>query len=157
MLMSNKLQYGDHSPILRLGVIVRDLNAGSFMLCMQPVCDSVRLAGRTSFPFLPLEEATGNSDIVINYSGEYHLLNVKARLRDLVMISFDPSNATGTVKAIRSAETNSWQFAAVTEGASLEWVAELRDNFAYKFANRFAESASRVGTDDSELYRRTVT
>lgn len=157
MLMSTKLQYTDLSPALRLGVIVRDTKTRAFMLCMQPMCDSVRLGGRTSFPFLPLEEATDSSDIVIKYSGDYYLLNVKIRFRDVVVIQFEPSNnAAGVVKAVRTPDGKGWQFMpAAAEVASLEWAAELRDNFAYKFANRFAESASRVGTDDSELFRRT--
>lgn len=156
MLMSNKLQYSDNRPTLSLGVVVRDVSTGAFMLCMQPACDSVRLAGRTSFPFLPLEKASDGSDIVLKYSGSYHLLNVRIRLRDLVVIPFNPSgDAAGAVKADRQTEDGSWHFVPTTEdGAPLECVTELRDSFAHKFANRFAESASRVGTDDSELFRR---
>ena len=155
VLMFTKLQYGDRRSDLHLGVIVRDCNTGAFMLCMQPVCDSVRLNARTSFPFLPLEETSGSADIVIEHPGGYHLLNLKARLRDLVMIPFEPSaDAVGAVKAVRPAGSDTWQFVPASGDGYLEWVTELRDNFAHKFANRFAESASRVGTDDSELFRR---
>jgi hypothetical protein len=157
MLMSNKLQYGDRPPIVRLGTIVRDADRGAFMLCMQPVCDSVRLLGRTSFPFLPLDEVTDGPDIVVKYSDQYYLLSVRKKFYDIIMIPFEPSDDTSrTVKAIHPSESKGWQFVSAPEGASFEWVAELRDNFAYKFANRFAESASRVGTDDSELFRRTA-
>jgi len=156
VLMFNKLQYGDRRSELRLGVVVRDSITGAFMLCMQPVCDSVRLNARTSFPFLPLEEASGSADIVIRHSGAYHLLNVKLRFRDLVMVPFDPSSdAPRAVKAVRPTASDSWRFVPASDDSRyLEWVTELRDNFAHKFANRFAESASRVGTDDSELFRR---
>jgi hypothetical protein len=155
MLMFNKLQYGSRCPELRLGVVVHDANAETFMLCIQPVCDSVRLMGPTPFPFLPLEEVSGGSDIVVYFAGKYHLLNVKVKLRDLLMVPFDPAGDASGVKAVRSADGVGWEFVPTSgEGARLDWVAELRDNFAHKFANRFAESASRVGTDDPEFFRK---
>jgi hypothetical protein len=157
MLMSNKLQYGEISPELRLGVLVRDTRSGMFMLCMQPVCDSVRLTGQTTFPFLPLEETTGSSDIVLKYADEYHLLNLKFKFRDLLLIPFEPSaDSGGAVRAQQETGSEKWQFTPASDVcAALEWTGELRDSFAHKFANRFAESASRVGTDDSELFRRS--
>jgi Response receiver domain len=156
MLMYNKLQYGDNCPLLRLGAVVRSVQTGDFMLCMQPVCDSVRLSGRTSFPFLLLEKTEGVSDIVLRYSGDYYLFNVRSKFRDLVMVPFEPSvDAAGVVKATRGSDDSEWQFMPAEKGdETLEWVAELRDIFSYKFSGRFAESISRVGTDDSELFRR---
>ena len=83
MLMSSKFHYGQAVPELRLGVVVRDSSSGIFMLCMQPVCDSVRLSGETSFPFLPLVSATEGSDVVVFFDGEYRALNVKMKFRHL--------------------------------------------------------------------------
>ena len=157
MLMSSKLDYGRSSPKLRLGVLVRDSQSGVFMLCMQPVCDSVRLSAPTAFPFLPLEQTAGSSDVVIKYAEEYYPLNLKLKFRDLLMVTFEPSaDSGGSVRAQRSAGNEGWQFVPASDRAPLEWAGELRDSFAHKFANRFAESASRVGTNDSELFRRLL-
>lgn len=43
----------------------------------------------------------------------------------------------------------------IRRGSELECVGELQDSFAHKFANMFAASASRVDTNDSELFRRS--
>lgn len=48
---------GAMAPTLRLRVILReDSEDGRYWLCVQPVCDSVRLLGATRFPMLRLEK-----------------------------------------------------------------------------------------------------
>lgn len=154
MLMSSKMQYGAIPPRLRLGVLVRNSSTDQFLLCMQPVCDSVRLTEQTSFPFLPLDETPSNWDLALAYSGGYHLLKLRFRIRDLFMAAFTPSaDSSGVVRAERSGDGQHWVFIANDDQESFEWVGELRDNFAQKFANRFGESVSRVGVNESEWLR----
>jgi hypothetical protein len=155
VLMSSKLQYGATSPQLQLGVLVRDTESGRFMLCMQPVCDSVRLADETAFPFLPLEESEKSWDIALKYADKYHLLKLSCKIRDLSLIPFAPTpDSGGVVKAENPDTGEGWVFVPSASGrGSCEWVGELRDSFAHKFANKFAESISRVGAEDSEWFR----
>lgn len=48
-LMSQRIKYQKAQRSLHLGVIVREMNdKHRFLLCLQPVCDSVRLSGKTA-------------------------------------------------------------------------------------------------------------
>jgi hypothetical protein len=49
---------------MQLGILVRDEVDGSrYLMCLQPLCDSVRIIEPTLFPFLILDEVTSGSDI----------------------------------------------------------------------------------------------
>ena len=51
-LMSQKIKYGDSQRELHLGVIVKELcGEKRYLLCLQPVCDSVRM-GDSSKSFI---------------------------------------------------------------------------------------------------------
>lgn len=155
VLMNSKLSYGVNAPQLHLGVILRDRSTGQFMLCMQPLCDSVRLPAVTDFPFLPLAFKENKCNIVVQYGDTFNRLYLQTKMRDLVIRGFRPTlNPPGVIKAKKDDDTGSWVF--VPEGTTdvLDWVAELRDGFAHKYANVFADSASRVGVDESEWLRR---
>jgi hypothetical protein len=156
ILMNSKLNYGENAPLLHLGTMVRDCATGKFMLCMQPVCDSVRLPEVTEFPFLPLVSSDSKLNIVIKYNDAFHCLNLMSKMRDLVIVGFKPTlNPPGVVKAQKNAEGEPWIFRPNSpDSHTLEWVGDLRDGFAHKYANEFADSASRVGVDESEWLRR---
>jgi hypothetical protein len=156
-LVKFKSHYENPTPKLRLGVFVRDESADQFMLCMQPVCDSLRLVGDTSFPFLPLNAVEDGFDFVTEALGGLHRLRLDLRIRSLQMITFRPGlNPPGVVEAEEDKATGAWVFRPLdTNAAQLRWIGELREGWAHMFANRFADSVSRVGMDDSEWARRS--
>lgn len=156
-LVKSRSRYENPPPELRLGVFVKNSANDQFLLCMQPLCDSVRLSGDTQFPFLPLKPSEDKFDFVIEHLGTMHKLKLSLRIRDLQMLVFSPSaNPPGAVKASRDDSSESgWLFTPSGTGTtSLLWVGELREGWAHKYANMFSDSISRVGMDDSEWARK---
>jgi len=155
-LVKSKSRYENPVPELRLGAFVRDCISNEFLLCMQPLCDSVRLVGNTQFPFLRLKSVEDGIDFVIDHLGEMHKLRLDLRIRDLQMIEFSPTaNPPGVIKATWDKDASGWFFkASGQESPILWWVGELREGWAHKYANKFSNSISRVGMDDSEWARR---
>jgi hypothetical protein len=89
---------------------------------------------------------------------------VAKRLQDLHMVSFLPDPTSGWVTA-RSDGPERWTFQSygVAEADkdpvpsdSFVWITEFRDLWAQWFAHRFAAEASRIGTSDSEWFRRVT-
>ena len=69
-LTSLRSQYDAPPPVLKLGSIVAHKRSGNpvYLLCIQPLCDSVRLDRSRKFPFLKLKERDRNTsrfDLVI--------------------------------------------------------------------------------------------
>jgi len=54
-LMASRTFYGDKQKTLKLGTIIRGETCEKYFLCVQPVCDSVRLNGDTKFLFVEFE------------------------------------------------------------------------------------------------------
>ena len=155
-LVKSKSRYENPAPQLRLGVFVRNSATDQFMLCMQPLCDSVRLTNATQFPFLPLISAEDKFDFVLEHLGTMYRLKLNLRIRDLQMVTFSPTaNPPGIVKASLDGSENRWVFApSAPDTPPLWWAGELREGWAHKYANMFSDSVSRVGMDDSEWARR---
>ena len=59
-LMSNRTFYGDVTKALTLGTTVYDENNKRYLLCMQPICDSVRIDEERSFLFAELKIGAGD-------------------------------------------------------------------------------------------------
>ncbi len=135
---------------LQLGTIV--FRGGRFLLCVQPACDSVRLATEqvTSFPFLPLVEPKDHIDLVVPHplSGVWVPLAIRRRPSGIEMIDFEP-NGDGVILAYKNG--GSYRFASGTDG--YRWVGDLKPEFAHRVANELAQQFSRIGLDEPELLR----
>ncbi|KAB8185250.1 hypothetical protein FKV24_010790, partial [Lysobacter maris] len=61
-LMASRTFYGNGKRTLQLGCIVRNQVNGHYLLCIQPVCDSVRLKDARSFIFVKMSEISTVAD-----------------------------------------------------------------------------------------------
>ena len=149
-LLSLKRSYG--TPRLWLGSVVAfdTEESPTYLLCVQPRCDSTNLTGKTSFPFLPLlgfDDSTQRLEAcVIRDGNELKTFKVSERVGEMVMVEFEPStNPPGEVVA--QWEDGHYRFGAVAQ--SYRWVGELKSEPAQRVANRFAAWTARVGLAES--------
>lgn len=153
MLMSLRHRYTSPPPQLALGSIVsRTDEAGTtYLLCLQPVCDSVRLKGALPFAFLSLKivENSKSCELIIRDEGQLKFLSLKPNPYMLEMIRFSP---TQNERVVADARGKDFVFNS-TDDVPFKWIAELKPAHAQRIANNFAHTFSRVGLVESEWHR----
>lgn len=154
--MSVRSRYSKPTPILQLGSIIE--RGGSYAVCVQPLCDSVRIDGAQFFPLLPLEIAKegdgipgdGLFTIADNrVPGEYVRLRVRARPAGIKMEEFEAS-AAGVVRARCIRGVNRFRS---TSGRSWRWVGDLKADHAQRVVEKLSAGFSRVGLEEAEILR----
>jgi hypothetical protein len=163
-LMAMRRPYARPRPGLHLGTIVREReHPDHYWLCIQPLCDSVRLdADRpTKFLMLPLEAVDhaskkANANFVVDgpdgeplhlwswdSSSDLEIMRLRPNHNDAV--HFEPAADDTDGAAGRTASTE--------EGLTLVWVAQLKPAHAARVAHEYGTKLSRVGLDESEWMR----
>ena len=172
VLMSST-SFGGTPPRLELGVVLRsesqqdenqqdenqpDENQQnesdaktSYWLCIQPLCDSVRLAEARAFPLLPITHNGDNPEAMIRPpEGIPIRVAFDSSPHKLVMAQFAP---TANRAVIAHGTPSNWYFTTV-DSARYQAVARLRPEVAAQVAHRVATAASRAGVDPSEWLKR---
>ncbi|MFA7279555.1 MAG: response regulator receiver domain [Sterolibacterium sp.] len=157
VLMSHRTPYGDFPRKLQLGTIVRHKLGGQlqYLLCLQPICDSVRVkeADRT-FVFCKLQAVVQTGGVAkknhVVFDGTTYVdLQFSPKSFHCVAENFAPDH--GVVAAEKKGEAN-WIFKSV-DGAFYEWLGQLKPDHAQRAAEQFASQLSRVGLTESEWLR----
>ena len=157
-LTSLRSQYDAPPPTLKLGSIVSSTDSGNlrYLLCIQPLCDSVRLERPRHFPFLRLKERSEGREIPFDFvvpDGENHKkLSVSRKAYDIVIINMDPDPGSASVKAERTKA--GWEFKRKGNGSPIRWLADLKPEFAHRVVTEFVGEVARVGLTESEWLRR---
>lgn len=142
--------FGRAPPRLELGVVVRD-DSGHYWLCIQPLCDSVRLTGRRAFPMLQLVQDARRPEGVIR-PPENTLIHIRfdTAPHRLAMPEFEPTIADAVVAA---GQPPDWRFTSAA-GAEYRAITRLRPELASQAVHGLTTTASRAGFDTSEWLRR---
>lgn len=153
-LMSQRVRYDSAQRTLHLGVIVRELaDKKRFLLCLQPVCDSVRMGGKDqSFVFCVLKipkDGKGCTHFVIGSDGNVIQLQYKPKVSSIFVTIFKGRN-DGVYVNIN--EEDRFIFKN-THKIEYEWIAELKTEHAQRAAEEFGRELSRVGLTESEWLR----
>lgn len=154
-VMMSSSDFGQTRPRLELGVVLRD-DCGKYWLCIQPLCDSVRLKCCRAFPMLRLRPNKQNPTAVIR-SPENTLVHIRfdTAPHKLAMPKFKPTCA-GAVVA--HGQPSDWRFTSVddAEQQATEYraVTRLRPELASQAVHGLTSAASRAGFDASEWFRR---
>ena len=119
----------DERATLTLGSIVR--RGEEYLLCIQPVCDSVRLTEETHFVFTFLEKATderpGPLDVVVKeMDGREVCLHFSEKSTAVRTRIFAPDE---TVRRVVSVAKNPGYVFVDTDGEECTWICELRRSF----------------------------
>lgn len=156
MLTTIRTHYDMPPPQLSLGSIVAITSADSkiaYYVCIQPLCDCIRLKSVRRFPFLRLTAEKSIFDLVVHTGTAHQGLQIKYKAADMELFSFTPVG--GAIYAVK--ETTSWVFNAEDLAGNkmqFTWLADLKFPHAQRIAALFAATISRVGLTESEWLRR---
>jgi hypothetical protein len=148
MRMTLKQVYDHPERYLSLGTIVRSQDE-SYWLCVQPVCDSLRITGRRRYPFVPLNVVDSKFHYVVEDDGHIIRLRLSRSLADMKHWTFEADAAGRAVLA----KGNPPAFAN-TSGARFRWIAQLNEGHAQRVAHELGVEQSRVGLSESDWLRR---
>ena len=153
-LMSQRIAYENARRALQLGVILREVEGNRrYMLCLQPVCDSVRIDGKSrTFIFCILD---------IPNAGKPFTHAVMDLNRNPLQLDYRPkvsrcyvSNFTSGSDAVCAVKDDRGRFIFEDEDRNkYEWIAELKTEHAQRAAEEFGRTLSRVGLTESEWLR----
>ena len=142
----------DFSPVpprLELGTVLRD-GDGNYWVCIQPLCDSVRLKEPRAFPLLPIIVNTAKPEAMIRSpDGDAIGIGFDWSFFKLAMPMFEP---TGKVVAAQQ-DKSGWIFTDADQNP-YRAVTRLRPEIAARAAHGLASAASRAGVDAPEWLRR---
>lgn len=153
--MSVRSRYSKPTPVLRPGTIVE--YSGSYKVCVQPACDSVRVGEVRAFPMLPLEvvphangkPGDGMFTVPDSKLGGFLRLRVNAKPAGLMMEEFESTGggvvsarSRGGVLKFRSRRGRHWR-----------WVADLQEDQAQRVIERLSAEFSRIGLEEAEVLR----
>lgn len=128
-----------------------DLDANYFV-CLQPVCDCVRIGQATGFPFQTGDLATTQFNLVVRERdvspGTPLLMNSK--LGQTQVLKFEPDADSGTVRAKKVGEEFIFTDA---RGREFIWLGDIRDLKAQHDVTAIAANAQRVGLVELEWFR----
>ena len=149
---------GETPPRLELGIVLQD-ESGDYWLCIQPLCDSVRLQAARAFPMLPLKkkQTKGRFDhgvMIRDGTGDCIALELVKNPHELQTPKFDPKSED-SVLAVPAEDRDGrtgWQFKSVDDEA-YRAIARLRLEIAVSAVQAFTAQAARVGVDNSEWLR----
>ncbi len=153
-LMTSRTFYGNAPKTLKLGSVIHDVESDRYLLCIQPVCDSVRLDDKRTFIFVHLtntNQSPGNyaSHVVIKENGEAIELYYQPKSFKCYTAEFLPDTDTKQVQTCKS-ETHFVD----TNGKKYVWLDQLKTSHAQRAVERYARELSRVGLMESEWLRR---
>ena len=149
VLMSSS-SLGETPPRLELGVVLQD-GEGRYWLCIQPLCDSVRLDSSRAFPMLPLaldpQEPTA---MIRSPEGDAIRVGLDPSPHRLAVPEFSPTHERAV---IAQGDPSNWRFTS-DDGAEYRAITRLRPEVAAQAVQGLASEASRTGADVSEWLRR---
>ncbi|MBP6057031.1 MAG: hypothetical protein KA524_01155 [Nitrosomonas sp.] len=159
-LMSSRTFYGKHQRDLKLGTIVC-LENSVYLLCLQPVCDSVRLEGPRKFLFVELDEMQQDgknkaSHVLLLSENKPKELLYQPKSFKCYVSEFLPESNKKQVVLPKLSDNNQGVFFDTNNRRYL-WLDQLKTSHAQRAVERYARELSRVGLTESEWLRRLDT
>lgn len=156
-VLFDKPDKNPNSCFLTLGSIIKKKGSNKYFLCLQPVCDSVRLNNeKNKFIFISLGKCEKCNDIRAGFHIIVHdksdvFLKVSEKTSQLKIFEFVPETLTGKVVVRTNDDINGFENNLATQFTML---AQLRNEQARRIATRFLHDITRVGLNESEWLRR---
>lgn len=152
----------DNYMTLKMGTILKDKEE-NFYICLQPLCDSVRLTGESNFIFVHgKQKKSGFNYVIEDSSNGIHKFKIDTKSKNIINMSFLSDDMIGMVKADRDDDgnyifypdhANFDQTQRTYLSIPLYWVGELKLSIAQKLSNEISSNLSRVGIDQHEWMR----
>lgn len=147
-----------YEPNIKLGSIIKS-ERNEYYVCLQPLCDSVRLDSDTGFIFLKVEEITVQnkkfSHVIQSSTGGHIKLMIRPNAKNIFKLTLKYNQTSRTIKVHRQ-ENSDYIIENKNPDGSFEnmlWVGEFKSNVAQAISNNVAASISRIGLDTNEWLR----
>lgn len=150
---------------MQLGVLVFDELNKRYMMCLQPLCDSVRITESTLYPFLILDEvveggAKGgpvSKDLFVQLDSNRGVwLQTTLTPKKLVSYTYDPTGEDGcSVWKAKKNEDGKGVFETSNKGeiAQLKWIGEVKLGKAQRISSGIASRFHTLGIEEFEWQR----
>lgn len=143
-------------PTIKLGSIIQQ--GEKYYICMQPLCDTVRLREECNFIFLEITNITDEkkfSHVIKKSSSLFLKFDIKPDSKKLHVFTFSPDKVTNTIKAVEENGILKLKYKKHSgETGEFIWLGELKNNIAQSIANSLSAQISRVGLDTNEWLRK---
>ncbi|NTV94914.1 MAG: hypothetical protein HGA75_05800 [Thiobacillus sp.] len=147
---------------MQLGTLVRDVDGGNrYLMCLQPLCDSVRISEPTLFPFLILDAVTPENgakykDLYVKpIEGDGVWLQITPSPKKLLSYLYDPVRNDGC--SVWKAKLNNgvprFEFVDGDKTHTLVWIGEVKLGKAQRVASGIAARFHTLGVDEFEWQR----
>jgi hypothetical protein len=154
-LTSIRSRYNDEPlPVLTLGSVIKEKvgEKYSYLICIQPLCDSVRLKNVRKFLFLSAKKKqNGKFNIAVKEGDDFIKLCVDFNSHNAELIEFLPHKERQEVVAKLDGD---FLFFSSAGKRTFEWVADLKFPHAQRIVTQFSEKLGRVGLNESDWLRR---
>lgn len=154
ILMSQRTSYDSKPKNLTLGTLIKskEENDEHYLLCILPVCDTVRLDKVRRFIFCTLgiknpEAGVKKANIIVEEGEKVIELFFSSKSFDCTTIEFTPDLAE------RKVTSKDNEFVSSENSKRYKWIAQLKPEHAQRAAEQFASNLSRVGLTESEWLR----
>lgn len=154
------LSYQNYDPNIKLGSIIKSVDDDAYYICLQPLCDSVRLSNDTEFLFLKVSTVTKPkgkfSHVIQSKTGDNIRLMIRPTSKNIQTFSLKWHSKSRTVKAVKSEGDDDYlvQYTGSKGGdGHFIWIGELKNSVAQCISNKVAASISRIGIDTNEWLR----
>lgn len=149
----NLMTLKDHKPVLKQGTLIRG-GIDKYYLCIQPICDTVRITGYKSFTFIETTISKSKFTHVMRGKEDHLKLNITPSAKHIRTINF---LANEERKAVLSEinEHGSPIFSSGTDQDPIffEWCGEFKSTTSQAIVNSLAAQLARVGLDSFEWLR----
>lgn len=140
---------GERAPRLTLGTVLL-AETGEFLVCIQPLCDCVRVKEARKFPFL-LGEKDRAPNLILRDGQTSIRLKVESKSAALVQHTFKPDGTADVIYGRK--EGGKFTFES-SDKRRFTWMGQFKFPQAQRLAQQFGSSLARVGLDESEWLRR---
>ncbi len=161
--MSHRTHYGKVSRALRLGALLKQqVGHGSkyrYFLCLQPICDAVRIQQFRKFLMIelfPSEAPHGKFNLIAYDKDRILELWFSPKVFNARVVEFAATGPNGTVVATEKAD-GSFTFKGKGSKNDFIWLAQLKAAQAQRAAEQFGSEVSKVGLTESEWLRLVAT
>ena len=143
----------EHIPVLKQGTVLKQ--GSKYYICIQPLCDTVRLSRPTFFTFIEAKRDSGSFTHVLRATNGFNKIKINPSSKNIRTYKFQVNNDAGCALGEKSG--NKLIFTEVNNdganGLEFEWIGEFKDGIANSLANQASSNVSRVGIDTFEWLR----
>lgn len=148
------------SVSLKQGTLLLDAY-GFVYLCIQPLCDSVRLHEKADFLFIKGALDNNSYNLLIeDEHGGFYKIKISTKATSVISLSFSVDNEKGVVVGGRNGRVNTDYISFVPLSAEkiatpkvLKWIGEIKTMYAQKLTTDIVSNLSRIGLDQHEWLR----